>query len=110
MASAKSKKSKEDMQSKENGEVISEVEGINSNAALKNFLQSLQDRVAEGQVPAIFAFSVMNHLISNQQICSYFCSESKELARDIWLRVKQSGLQVRSPAFLFGNDLVEAQL
>jgi hypothetical protein len=98
------------MQSKENGEVISEVEGINSNAALKNFLQSLQDRVAEGQVPAIFAFSVMNHLISNQQICSYFCSESKELARDIWLRVKQSGLQVRSPAFLFGNDLVEAQL
>ena len=110
MSTSKPKKLKNGMESpatgnnqKSNSET-SEVEGINSNQALKGFLQGLLDRVSEGQVPPIFAFSMMNHLISSQQICSYFCSDTKELARDIWLRVEQSGLQVRNPVFLFGSD------
>ena len=77
---------------------------ITTNAALKTFLQSLLDRMEDGQVAPIFAFSAINHLLSKSEFLPLFCTETKELARDIWLRVKQSGMQVRNPVFLFGTE------
>lgn len=77
---------------------------VSSNAELKLFLQSLLDRMGEGQVAPIFAFSAINHLLSTPEIYTLFCAETKELARDIWLRVKQSGLQIRNPVFLFAAE------
>ena len=89
----------------ENGSgLVATTDDITSADSLKIFLQSLLDRLEEDQVPPLFVFGVMNHLISSQRICSLFCADSKELARDIWLRIKQSGMQVRSPVFLFGAD------
>lgn len=77
---------------------------VTTNAELKTFLQSLIDRMGEGQVATIFALSAINHLLSKQEIYSLFCPETKELARDIWLRIKQSGVQVRNPVFLFAAE------
>lgn len=103
MGTPKAKKSK----SASNGATqnsLPSAEAISTNAELKAFLQSLLDRMEEGQLAAIFTFSAINHLISSQATCELFCSETKEMARDLWLRVKQSGLQIRSPVFLFGSD------
>ena len=31
-------------------------------------------------------------------------AENKEIARDVWLRLKQAGLQLRNPPILFGPE------
>jgi hypothetical protein len=108
MATQKGKKTKsnglqESGQSKLDGEQNIPGE-IRSNAELKTFLQGLLDRMEDGQVAPIFAFSAVNHFLSKSDLYNLFCPETKELARDIWLRVKQSGLQVRNPVFLFGAE------
>lgn len=105
MAQTKAKKTKSNVSETNSDPVVAGE--ITSNAELKTFLQSLLDRMEEGQVAPIFAFSAINHLLSKSELFSLFCPESKELARDIWLRIKQSGLQVRNPAFLFGNENVD---
>ena len=103
--STKSKVSADNNESIESGSDLGVTsDDITSSESLQTFLQSLLDRLAEDQVPPLFVFSVMNHLISSQRICALFCADSKELARDIWLRIKQSGMQVRNPVFLFGAD------
>jgi hypothetical protein len=105
----KSKASTDNNESLGNGsELGAASDDITTSESLTTFLQSLLDRLAEDQVPPLFVFSVMNHLISSQRICALFCADSKELARDIWLRIKQSGMQVRNPVFLFGTDAQSA--
>lgn len=103
MAQAKGKKTKANGIQDSNTEPVAAGE-ITTNAELKTFLQSLLDRMEDGQVAPIYAFSAINHLLSKSEFFALFCPETKELARDIWLRVKQSGLQIRNPVFLFGTE------
>lgn len=77
---------------------------ITSSTELKNFLQNLLDRLSEGQVAGIYALSALNTLLSKPEMYSLFNVETKELARDIWLRIKQAGVQVRNPPALFGIE------
>lgn len=108
MANNKVKRAK--VNGAQDGEIKSPGAGeITSNAELKIFLQGLLDRMADGQVAPIYAFSALNHLLSKPELYSLFCSETKELARDIWLRVRQSGVQVKNPVFLFGSEADAAQ-
>lgn len=107
MATQKNKKTKGNGMQESNIEQTAAGE-ITTNAALKTFLQSLLDRMEDSQVAPIFAFSAINHLLSKSEFLPLFCTETKELARDIWLRVKQSGLQVRNPVFLFGSEAESA--
>jgi hypothetical protein len=103
MATQKAKKTKTNGLQDNNSEQIAAGE-VTTNSELKIFLQSLLDRMGEGQVAPVFALSAINHLLSKQEIFTLFCPETKELARDIWLRIKQSGLQVRNPVFLFAAE------
>ena len=98
------KKSKgKETKSTVNGEGAS-IGVISSKADLKAFLVSIRDRMTDGSVAPIYAMSAMNSLLTMQDIYNLMDNENKEVARDIWLRLKQNGLQVKSPPLLFGEE------
>lgn len=76
---------------------------IGSTAELKNFLIALQDKM-NGDAAPIFAVSAMNHVLSLPEIYNYLDTESRELMRAIWLKLKSSGATLRQPPLLFGEE------
>lgn len=84
-----------------------ELEGlgkISSAADLKSFLQGVLDKMKEENgAAAIYVVSAMNYVLNIPQVYDYLNNENRELARDIWLRLKQSGFQVKNPPILFGE-------
>jgi hypothetical protein len=77
---------------------------ITNSKDLKEFLLSIRDRMADEQAAAINVISVMNYVFNISNIEELLDKESKEIARDIWLRVKQAGVQLRNPGLLFDAD------
>lgn len=77
---------------------------ISTSADLKTFLQSVRDKMTDDVAAPIYAMSAMNRVLNLPKIYELLDNENKEIARDIWLRLKQSGLQVRTPPMLFGNE------
>ena len=88
---------------KGNGELHTDV-FVDNKAELEGFLLSLRDRMSEETVAPIFALSAMNQILTQPDIYSLMSPEAKELARDVWLRLKQAGLHVQSPVLLFDAD------
>jgi hypothetical protein len=81
-----------------------EVEGgakIGTSAELKSFLSNMLDKIKEDAAPAIYIASAMNQVLNMPDIYTLLDNETRELARDIWLRLKASGFQVKNPPVLF---------
>jgi hypothetical protein len=74
---------------------------ISTKAELKTFLLNVRDKMAEGSAAAIYSLSAMNFALNLPDIHGMLDNENKELARDIWLRLKQAGVQLRNPPMLF---------
>jgi hypothetical protein len=68
---------------------------------LKTFLRTVLDKMSDDQSAPVYSLSLMNHLMNRPDMYRLFDKESKELARDLWLRLKASGVQIRNPPFLF---------
>lgn len=79
------------------------VGSIASRGELKQFLQTLRDRVGDGQASPIHVMTALNHVMHTPELCPLLDDESKEIARDLWLRLKQSGLQMHTPPLLFSD-------
>ncbi|MCB0353770.1 MAG: hypothetical protein KDD64_09605 [Bdellovibrionales bacterium] len=77
---------------------------ISTSAELKQYLLSIRDKMADGSAPAIYCLSAMNNVMSHQRIYELLDKECKELARDIWLRIKQAGVQLKNPPLLFSPE------
>ncbi|MCI5064427.1 hypothetical protein MRY87_01735 [bacterium] len=77
---------------------------ISTNKELKEFLLSLRDRMTDGSVAAVTVVSAMHYVLSIPNIGELLTKENKEISRDIWLRVKQAGVQLRNPPLLFDAD------
>lgn len=77
---------------------------ISSTADLKSFLNTIHDKLTEDVGSPIYALTAMNHIMNLQSVYDILDSETKELARNIWLRLKASGLQLRNPPILFGAE------
>ena len=77
---------------------------FSSSAELKEFLENIRDRMTDGTAAPIYAVSILNHLLSIEEVYSLLDKDSKEIARDIWLRIKQAGLQVKNPPMLFSPE------
>ena len=77
---------------------------IKTKADLKAFLQNIRDKMTEEVAAPLFAASAMNHVLNLENVYDLLGKENKEIARDIWLRLKQSGLQLRNPSLLFTAD------
>lgn len=83
---------------------------ISTPSDLKNFLQTVLDRMKEETAPAIYVSSAMNYVLNLPEVYSLLTNENRELARDIWLRLKQAGVQLRNPPLLFdeADGVIEA--
>ena len=77
---------------------------ISNSTDLKAFFRLLLDKMKDDSAAPIYVVGAMNHALTLPNIYEYLDNEGRELARDIWLRLKQSGLQVRNPPLLFGDD------
>ena len=76
---------------------------ITSKAELESFLLTIRDKMEDGVAPPLYALSAMNHVMNLPGIYGWLDNETKEIARDIWLRLKQAGLQVINPPILFSE-------
>ena len=81
---------------------------IKTPADLREFLGSLRDKMSDQAAAPIYALSAMNYVLNLPEIYTLLDNENKELARDVWLRIKQSGLQIKNPPLLFGEEEAEA--
>ena len=77
---------------------------IGNSKELKEFLMQIRDTIAEGQASMVNASSVMNYVLNLPNIYDLLDKDCKEIARDIWLRMKQAGLQLKNPPLLFDAD------
>jgi len=72
-------------------------------ADLKSFLLNVRDKMAEEVAAPIYAISAINGILTDPEHYVFLNDENKEIARDIWLRIRQAGFQVRNPPMLFGS-------
>ena len=79
-------------------------ETLNSAADLKEFLLSIRDKLADKSAAPVYAVTAMNHIMTLPNIYDMLSAENKEIARDVWLRLKQAGLQIKSPPMLFSPE------
>jgi len=77
---------------------------ISTKVELKAFLLNVRDKMAEGVSAAIYGMSAINFVLNLPDIHGMLDNDNKELARDIWLRLKQAGVQLRNPPMLFSAD------
>jgi hypothetical protein len=76
---------------------------ITSKAELEAFLLNIRDKMDEEVASPIYALTGMNYIMSLPGVYDWLDDETKEIARDIWLRLKQAGFQLRNPPMLFGD-------
>ena len=71
---------------------------------MNSFLTNVRDKLADGSAAPVYALTALNELLEHPTIYDLLSSENKELARDIWLRVKQAGFQIKNPPLLFDAE------
>ena len=87
-------------------ESIEVMEGteIGSVEELREFLNDIRSKLAEQGNTAIYAMSAMNFVMNLPDIYNLLDPENKEIARDVWLRIKNAGINVDDPPMLFGDS------
>lgn len=73
---------------------------------LKEYLLEIRDKLSEGTAPEILAVTAMKSILNNENIYNILDTENKEIARDIWLRIQQTGVQLQHPPLLFSAEEV----
>jgi hypothetical protein len=109
MTTTKPKKEAAKKPASKNGGGADGLPTITTKEELKTFLQSLRDKMREQVAASIFAVSAIHYVLNLQNIYTVLDNENKEIARDIWLRLKQSGMQLRNPPLLFRPDEEDSQ-
>ena len=79
-------------------------EQLNSAAELKQFLQKILDRLSDKSAASVNALASMKWILAQPNIYSLLDPTNKEMARDIWLRIKQSGFNIKNPPILFSPE------
>ena len=80
------------------------IEKITTTAELKSYLTSVRDRMEDGSGAAIYALGAVNYVFSLEKLYDFLDTENRTLLKEIWLRLKQSGIQVRNPPLLFEGE------
>lgn len=97
----KAKKEPKKVAAKGNSSDTENFGAITTKEELKTFLLGIRDRMTDQSAAAIYAVSAINYALNLPTIYTLLDNENKEIARDIWLRIKQSGMQLRNPPLLF---------
>ena len=76
---------------------------ISSKSELKDFLSSIREKLSSRSVPPIYALTAMQHIFNLPGIYDLLDKANKEMAQEIWLTLKQAGMQLKNPPMLFGK-------
>ena len=77
---------------------------LNTAEELHSFLTNVRDKLADDTAAPVYAMGVLNTILEHPSVYTLMTAENKELARDIWLRLKQAGFQVKNPPMLFDGE------
>ena len=77
---------------------------ISTTQDLHTFLLNVRDKLGDRSAAPVYALSALNHVMNLPNVYDLLDKDNKEIARDIWLRLKQSGFQLKNPPLLFGGD------
>ncbi len=77
---------------------------ISNKIELKEFLTGLRDKLGTHAVAPIYALTAMQYVFNLPGIYDLFDKANKELAQEIWLTLKQAGMQLKNPPMLFGKE------
>lgn len=79
-------------------------EEIASKSDLRQFLTVLRARMESREVAPVYACNVMQHIFNLPDISALLDQENQELARAVWLKLKQAGVQLGNPPMLFPEN------
>lgn len=97
---------KKETKSKETEEVMkdgSELSTISNKAELKVFITDVRDRLLKDQAAPIFAMAAMQQVMNLDTIYDLLDNQNKEILQEIWVKLSQSGFNLRKPPLLFGD-------
>ena len=69
---------------------------------VSGFLTDLSEHVADSQGNYLHSLIALNELLSQPNAEKLFDSELKAKAKEIWIKLKSSGLELNDPPLLFG--------
>lgn len=96
-------------QASENANQEKGVEDIICAEDLKAFLLSVRDKLSYEQAQPLTALAALKFALNRHDIYGLLNNENREIARDIWLRLRQVGLQMHSPSLLFTAEEQQAK-
>lgn len=76
---------------------------ITTTAELHDFSAAVLEKLLKGEAPPIYAMAAMQHIMSLDSIHGLMDTPTKEILQEIWVKVSQSGLQLKKPPLLFGD-------
>jgi hypothetical protein len=76
---------------------------ITTTAELHDFSAAVLEKLLKGEAPPIYAMAAMQHIMSLDSIHGLLDTPTKEILQEIWVKVSQSGLQLKKPPLLFGD-------
>ncbi|MBX7138673.1 MAG: hypothetical protein K1X83_11885 [Oligoflexia bacterium] len=77
---------------------------ISSRTELKTFLTMVREKLFAGSAPPIYAVSALQFVFNHPNVYELLDKSNKEIAKEIWVKLKQSGVQVKNPPLLFTGD------
>lgn len=81
------------------------VDEITTSAQLKNLLKEVDADLSTGDTAPVHVAGLINILVNRADSGKIFDKDCKVLARSIWEKLSNSGLQINQPP-LFGEDAV----
>jgi len=97
---------KKEAKSKETEETMkdgSELSQITNKGELKAFITDVRDRLLKDQAAPIFAMAAMQQVMNLDTIYDLLDNQNKEILQEIWVKLSQSGFNLRKPPLLFGD-------
>jgi hypothetical protein len=97
---------KKEAKSKETEETMkdgSELAQITNKGELKAFITDVRDRLLKDQAAPIFAMAAMQQVMNLDTIYDLLDGQNKEILQEIWVKLSQSGFNLRKPPLLFGD-------
>jgi hypothetical protein len=77
-------------------------DGRQAREELAEFLAEIGSAILSTEGASMHAVAALNHLLRAPDAPELFDDELKELARDLWLKIKSAGIQLNDPPLLFG--------
>ena len=84
------------------GEALTEK--ISTKNELKTFLAEIKEKLADKKAAPVYVASSLQYVFTLSNIDELMDKANIETAREIWLKLKEAGMQLHNPPILFPED------